>query len=116
MAINRLVIRDPNNPENWTDLLDKHFGTHEWYDLAYEHHDALFGNSLLQESKETAVRFLSLYHWRLKDAFGHTVAPSLVKNTKGAPLYYLMWASSHGRGVGIADHIMKLGDRIKSPP
>ena len=115
MAINRLVTKDPNIPKSWADLLDKHFGTQEWYDLAYEHHDALFGDSLVQKSKDTAERFLSLYHRRLKEAFGHTVSPSLVRNTKGAPLYYLMWASSHGRGVRIADHIMKLGDRIKPP-
>lgn len=115
LAINRLVTRNPNIPQNWKDLLDQCFGTHEWYDLAYEHHDGLFGDSLIQKSKETAERLLGLYHQRLKDAFGHTVLPSLVRNTRGAPLYYLMWASSHGRGVSIAEHIMKLGDRITPP-
>ena len=115
MAINRLVTRDPNVRQNWKDLLDKHFGTHEWYELAYELQDGLFGDELLQKSEEAARRLLNLYHRRLKDAFGHTVAPSLVRNTKGAPLHCVLWASLHGRGADIADHIVKLGDRIEPP-
>ena len=115
MAINRLVTRSADIPQKWVDLLDKYFGTHEWFKLAYEQESGLFGNDLLEKSDKAAERLLGLYHRRLKAAFGHTVAPSLVRNTKGAPLYYLMWASSHRRGSSIADHIMKLGDRI-SPP
>ena len=115
MAINRLVTRSADIPQNWMDLLDKCFGTREWHDLAYERENGLFGNDLLEKSNETAERLLGLYHRRLKDAFGHTVTPSLVKNTQGAPLYYLMWASWHPRGAAIAAHIMKLGDRIRPP-
>ena len=115
MAINRLVTKSPDIPQNWKNLLDKCFGTSDWYDLAYEHTYGLFENNLLQKSDETAKRLLDFYHGRLKEAFGHSVAPSLVRNTKGGPLYYLIWASSHGRGAAIADHIMKLGDRVKPP-
>ena len=52
-----------------------------------------------RSTKKLAERLLALYHRRLKNAFGHVVRPSLVKNTKGMPLYYLMWASSNRRGV-----------------
>ena len=115
MAINRLITKNAEIPENRVRLLDKCFGTHEWYDLAYEEPSGLFGVEPIRKSEATAGRLLALYHSRLKDAFGHVVSPSLVTNTRGAPLYYLMWASSHSRGDRIADHIMKLGSRIKPP-
>lgn len=115
MAINRLIMRNAEIPENWVTMLDNCFGTHEWYDLAYDEVDDLFGVGEIQKHPETAERLLALYHRRLKNAFGHVVRPSLVKNTKGMPLYYLMWASSNPRGVAIAEHIMSLGERIRPP-
>ena len=97
MAINRLITRKTEIPKNWVRLLDECFGTHVWYDLAYESKTDLFGTEAIRKSEVTAERLLALYHGRLKDAFGHVVSPSLVTNTKGAPLYYLMWAASNPR-------------------
>ncbi|HSF95589.1 MAG TPA: three-Cys-motif partner protein TcmP [Thermohalobaculum sp.] len=115
MAINRLITKNAEISEKCVQLLDECFGTHEWYDLAYEEPNGLFGPEPTRKSEATAERLLALYHGRLKDAFGHVVSPSLVTNTRGAPLYYLMWAASHSRGAPIADHIMTLGRRIKPP-
>jgi three-Cys-motif partner protein len=115
MAINRLITKNAEISEKCVRLLDECFGTHEWYDLAYEEPNDLFGAAPIRKSEATAERLLALYHDRLKDAFGHVVSPSLVKNTRGAPLYYLMWAASHSRGAPIAEHIMRLGSRIKPP-
>ena len=98
MAINRLVTRNMDIPENWVRLLDKCFGTRDWHDLAYEVQRDLFGDERSRKRDDTASRLLQLYHRRLERCFGNTVDPSLVRNTKGAPLYYLMWASSHSRG------------------
>lgn len=114
MAINRLVTKSPNIRENWVELLDKCFGSHDWHDLAYEVKGDMFGHERSQKRERTDMRLLHYYHRRLEGAFGHTVAPSLVKNTKRAPLYYLLWASSNPRGKPIADHIMKFGVRIGS--
>lgn len=115
MAINRLITKSAIIPDNWMRLLDDCFGTHEWHELAYEKVGDLFGLEEFQKHQQTAERLWRLYHGRLKDAFGYAVTPSLVKNTKGTPLYYLMWASSNHRGVPIAEHIMKLGSRIRPP-
>ena len=116
MAINRLITKTAADiPDNWRTLLDDCFGTHEWYDLAYKKVDDLFGLEEVHKHQQTAERLLALYRGRLKDAFGYTVHPSLVKNTKGMPLYYLLWASSNPRGAPIAEHIMKLGSRIRPP-
>ncbi|MCY4195639.1 MAG: three-Cys-motif partner protein TcmP [Rhodobacteraceae bacterium] len=113
MAINRLITRNIDIPRNWVNLLDKCFGTRQWYDLAYEIHRDLFGNEQSWKRDDTESRLLQLYHRRLENCFGNTVNPSLVRNTKGAPLYYLMWASSNSRGKAIASHIMKAGHRIE---
>ncbi len=113
MAINRLVTRNVDIPDNWVRLLDKCFGTHDWHDLAYEVQRDLFGEVRSRKRDDTASRLLLLYHRRLERCFGNTVDPSLVRNTKGAPLYYLMWASSNSRGKAIARHIMRSGDRIE---
>ena len=112
MAINRLITRDGRIPENWIRMLNTCFGTHEWHNLAYREETDLFGASGVRKDEATAVRLLDLYHGRLRQAFGHVVTPSLITNTKGNPLYYLLWASSNGRGAPIAEHIMTLGSRV----
>jgi len=115
MAINRLITRDGEIPENWVAILDACFGTHEWHALVYETEGDLFGEETVRKSEATAERLLELYHERLRQAFGHSVTPSLIRNTKGNPLYYLLWASSNERGVPIAKHIMEMGDRVRLP-
>lgn len=62
--------------------------------------------------KNLAKRILSLYVKRLEEIFSNVAPPSLVRNTKGAPLYYLIWAGSNARGLPIADHILGLGEKI----
>ncbi|WP_027443884.1 three-Cys-motif partner protein TcmP [Erythrobacter cryptus] len=112
MAINRLITRDGQIRENWVQMLDACFGTHDWHSLAYEAKDDLFGSNTVRKSEAAAERLLALYHGRLAHAFGHTVKPSLVTNTKGNPLYYLLWASANMRGVAIASHIMAMGNSV----
>lgn len=116
MAINRLITRDGKIPKNWANQLDKCFGTPEWHDLAFDETPVdLFGQTEVHKREDTASRLLSLYHGRLKTAFGHVSKPSLVRNTRDHPLYYLIWASSNRRGLPIADHILGLGDKVKVP-
>lgn len=115
MAINRLIKRDGEIRENWIAILDACFGTHEWHALVYETEDDLFGAETVRKSEAAAERLLGLYNERLKQAFGHSVTPSLIRNTKGNPLYFLLWASSNERGAPIAKHIMEMGDRVRLP-
>ena len=112
MAINRLIKSNANNPENWNNILNLCFGSKEWYNIAYESKKDLFDEKTLAKSKQARSKLLDFYHSRLKDAFGHTVDPSLVKNSKDLPLYYLLWASSNPRGKAIAKHIMKFGEQL----
>lgn len=114
MAINRLIKRDGEIPENWASQLDKCFGCPEWREVAFGKSGDLFGERSFKHD-DAAERLLDLYVGRLKDIFTSVAAPSLVTNTKGAPLYFLIWASSNARGLAIAEHILRLGKKISLP-
>lgn len=111
MAINRLLKRDTNIPAGWRDQLNLCFGCEDWYEAAFERTGGLFGEHL-SKRVNAKERLLSLYTNRLKDLFGHVAGPSEVLNTKGAPLYHLIWASSNPRGQKIAKHILDLGNKV----
>lgn len=58
---------------------------------------------------------LNHYVNRLKALFGHAATPSVVRNTRGVPIYYMLWAGPHPLGYKIADYILAKGDRITPP-
>lgn len=114
MTINRLIKRDDEIPETWRAQLDLCFGSSEWRDLAFETKSGLFGE-YREKRPDAADRLLAFYIERLKEIFGNVSQPSLVKNTQGSPLYYLIWAGANPRGKPIADYILGLGEKVKLP-
>lgn len=114
MTINRLIKRDGHIPDTWKAQLDLCFGGEEWRDLAFTTTSGLFGEEQMKRADASEL-LLGYYLDRLKAIFGNVSVPSLVKNTRGAPLYYLIWAGKHPTGQRIADHILRLGDRLKVP-
>lgn len=44
--------------------------------------------------------------YRTERRLREEVTPSLIRNTKGNPLYYLLWASSNERGAPIANDLL----------
>jgi three-Cys-motif partner protein len=109
MAIQRMMPNDGNIPPSWRSALDRYFGTESWYDEVYEERQGLF-DSGLHKREGYQERLLELYRGRLKDAFGFVSVPKLVRNTKGAPLYYLLWAGPNRKGLEGADYILKMVD------
>ena len=114
MAIHRLIKQDGVIPEVWRQQLDDCFGCSDWFECAYDHQASLFGDERFKRSN-AGERLLALYVSRLKKAFGHVSDPSLVLNTKGSPLYHLIWASSNATGRPIAKHILGLGSKVTVP-
>ncbi|MDN3713081.1 three-Cys-motif partner protein TcmP [Paracoccus cavernae] len=114
MAINRQIKRDGANPEKWVSQLDLCFGGPSWRDAAYGEIEGLFGAEQFKHD-DAAGRLLRLYVDNLRGIFSSVAAPSLVRNTKGTPLYYLIWASGNARGLPIAEHILKLGEKVSVP-
>jgi three-Cys-motif partner protein len=112
MTINRLVKTDILSiPETWATQLDLCFGCRDWRDIAFSTERDFFGESVVKRA-DAGQRLLNLYINRLEAIFGNVSLPSLVRNTKGAPLYYLLWAGSNPKGKGIANHILGLGEKV----
>lgn len=112
MAINRLITRDGHIPDEWRNQLDGLFGGDVWRKVSFEVVNDLFGNSQPQKADGVAEKLLNLYVDKLREVFGYVATPRLVTNTKGAPLYYLLWAGHHPMGMKIADHILKKHPKV----
>lgn len=111
MCINRLATVNPAIPPKWKDQLDSFFGP-GWYDEVYETQSGLFGDDI-RKRKDASQRLLKFYSAKLKTAFGHVSNPMLVRNTRGSPLYYIIWAGPHRKGLEGANHVLRMGERVK---
>jgi three-Cys-motif partner protein len=116
MAINRLITKSGDVPENWSDQLTRCFGTEEWRDIAYHVDKDLFGQDIITKQGGVADRLLDLYVSRLRAIFPHIAAPRLIRNTRNAPLYYLIWAGPNKLGLKGANYILKQGEKVKKSP
>lgn len=110
MCINRLATIDPDLPPAWRAQLDEFFGP-GWYDQAYETRDDLFGSKTTKRA-DASQKLLDFYRANLKLAFGHVSQPMLIRNTRGGPLYYIIWAGPHAKGLEGADYVLRTGERL----
>ncbi len=111
MAINRLMVRDGEIPLKWVEMLDNYFGDNKWFELAYEVTDDLFGKSV-QKADQAELNILRYYLQKLQSCFGYVGPPRLIRNTRGNPLYYLIWAGPNKAGLEGAKHILSLGETV----
>lgn len=110
MCINRLATLDPDIPPAWRAQLDDFFGP-GWYEEAYESRDDLFGSTTTKRA-DASQRLLDFYRRNLRSAFGHVSQPMLIRNTRGSPLYYIIWAGPHSKGLEGADYVLRTGERL----
>jgi three-Cys-motif partner protein len=115
MAINRLITRSGDIPTNWRSGLNACFGGSDWEGLVYAETTDLFGGTTRHKVDDAAQRLLAHYRNRLEALFGCAAKPSVVRNSRGMPIYYMLWAGPHPLGLKIADYVLAQGDRI-SPP
>lgn len=114
MAINRLITRSGDIPENWRNDLNACFGGNEWEQLVYAETTDLFGDTIRHKVDDAAQRLLDYYAGRLEALFGCSAKPSVVRNSRGMPIYYMLWAGPNKLGLKIADYVLAQGDRITS--
>lgn len=113
MAIQRMLPNSGEIPAAWAKTLDAYFGSRAWFEEVYrERSGGLFNTPGFEKREDYADRLLQLYRARLKAAFGHVSTPRLIRNSKGAPLYYLLWAGPHTKGLQGADHILSMGESL----
>lgn len=106
------ITRSGNVPERWADQLTACFGTDEWRTIAYSREVDLFGNEVTTKNGDVAEMLLELYVSRLKSLFPFVAKPHLIRNTRNAPLYYLIWAGPNKLGLKGADYILRQGERV----
>jgi len=111
MAVNRLLTRSGRIDPGWQDSLDTFFGSSDWRTIAYEEGADLFGTRR-DKVDDAGQRILEWYRARLRKAFGHVSAARLIKNTRGNPLYYLIWAGPNDTGLKGAEYILSKGERV----
>lgn len=113
MAIQRMLPNSGVIPDAWAKTLDAYFGSRAWFEEVYcERNGGLFNTSGFEKREDYADRLLQLYRARLKTAFGHVSTPRMIRNSKGAPLYYLLWAGPHSKGLEGANHILSMGESL----
>jgi three-Cys-motif partner protein len=105
MAINRLLLKSGEIPTSWQDRLDLTFGSGDWRSLVCEERSDLLGTHTAKREDATQ-NILKWFSGRLKDAFGYASEAQLVTNTRGNPLYYLIWAGPHPAGLVGANYIL----------
>lgn len=111
MAIQRMLPNSGDVPESWAAILDRYFGDRAWFGEVYQsRRDDLFPASGHEKRPDYADRLLELYRARLRAAFGHVSTPRLIRNRRGAPLYYLLWAGPHQKGLKGANYILTMGE------
>lgn len=114
MAIQRLLTKSGEIPSGWQMSLDSFFGSPDWRELVYEESADLFGPKMKKVSG-SALKLLGWYRSRLRASFGHVSTARLIKNTRGNPLYYLIWAGPNATGLKGAEHILSKGEAVRRP-
>ena len=111
MAIQRLLYRDSERfDDRRRNMLDRYFGTSEWFDVVYREVPDLFGGHVEKVSQAGEV-LAKWYMGRLEALFGNVAGPHLVTNTRGGRLYYMIWSGHHPKGREIADHVLMTQQR-----
>jgi three-Cys-motif partner protein len=113
MAIQRLLKRTGRFTDEEKSRLDLYFGDAAWYPLLYEEGTDLFGERRIAKQETAERRLLAWYRDRLKKVFGEVSDAFLVKNTKGAHLYHLIWAGRNATGLKIANYVLSTGTKSR---
>lgn len=108
MDINRNVLRKKREevvPEAQS-RMTAFWGDETWVDIAYEQKQCLFGP---YDEKVTNEMLAEGFRERLRQiaGFSYVPKPCPMKNSRGAVLYYLFFASQNSAGDSIISHIFK---------
>jgi three-Cys-motif partner protein len=114
VAVNRLLTRSDEPPEQWANALTRIFGTNDWRDAFYSRQteETLFGTEEIT-SKEADFNLIGRFFVeRLKTVFAAVAEnPLPLRNSRNVPLYLLCFAAGNPKGaptaVKIAQHILK---------
>jgi len=111
ISVNRMLMKDRSEiPKEWSDDLDKIFGTHEWFNEFYrEKNEAtLFGRDETVVKTANFDKIATYYIKRLQEIFvGVVEEPMYLYNSTNNPIFLLCFASGNKRGSKTAIKIAK---------
>lgn len=116
MAINRLLKRDNKIPDKWLKQLHSVFGQFDWHAEVYKEEQNLFEKTAVEKRSDAVERLLQLYLKMLRSEFACVAKPKLIRNSKGHPLYYIIWAGQHAKGLQGAEYILGMSERLPTGP
>lgn len=104
MAVNRMLPRSGIVPPKWAARLTETFGSSEWSEYFYEKHQAdLFGAESISKQPKIFEKLSDFITMRLNTVFeGANKNPMILRNSSGAPLFLLCFASGNPKGAPIA--------------
>lgn len=110
-ALQRLLQRDGRLSKKQEATLNEYLGTDEWKAVVYKETETLFG---IETTKvENSGHKLALwYAQRLRDAFGFTAPPMLIRNSSRGHLYYLVFGGPNATGARIISDVLRQGEVI----
>ena len=112
MAVNRMLPKSGEIPQQWADRLTHLFGEDNWREVFYPKQGAdLFGEEITGKVPRIFDALSEYVTNRLQTVFADTVKkPLVLRNRKGAPLFLLCFACGNPKGAkiatGIASHII----------
>lgn len=115
MDANRNALRrDPGKVKaEQAEKMTKFWGDETWKEIAYRRVTGLFEDTSEKESNE---RVVSAYCKRLKEIAGFSYVPEslAIRNSKGATIYYLCFASNKETGAKIASSVFAKYRRLEA--
>jgi len=102
------ALRNPDKAQKQgIDRINAFWGCEEWREAAYQPVPTLFGDTWLEKTDNSAI--VKAFQARLKGVAGFKYVPDPLpmKNTKGAIVYYLFFASQSSTGDKIAKSIFR---------
>ena len=104
MAVNRMLPRSGIVPPKWATKLTETFGSDEWESRFYEKQEAdMFGEETISKQPKIFEKLSDFITMRLNTVFeGANKKPLILRNSSGAPLFLLCFASGNPKGAPIA--------------
>ncbi|MEZ5329944.1 MAG: three-Cys-motif partner protein TcmP [Verrucomicrobiales bacterium] len=104
MAVNRMLPRAGSSRRSGLKKLTETFGSDEWQAYFYKKQEAdLFGEEFMSKQPKVFEKLSEFITMRLNTVFeGATNKPLILKNSSGAPLFLLCFASGNPKGAPIA--------------
>jgi three-Cys-motif partner protein len=112
MAINRAVLHNRIGPHSdgvSVPQMDRLWGNHDWYGHLYHQQPDLFGEDWAFKKRRTDAAYLSnlFVEKRLRRLFPYVNDPIVIKNTRGADNYCLIYAGHKETAARIADYVFR---------